>query len=309
MDKLFEEQRLGYEFALDRLIRDAKPKEIVSRCEAFGNLEDASEFEYGNVMMLRHLYGSGLGDFRTDFLSDLNQDDSVIDMLSRPSPDGFYDRQRFVRDRTDNFLLYALSFIDGWRYGDVKRGDAKRAQDVEERRRRLMVDRQIISKGLGNAIMITAPLERKLIEEFGMDSSEYDSMHTSSIDFVNEQEANPDNWRNVYLLVNEDSTDMDAPFPALPLESLKRFGLINGALSHAFLHFPVRNFSDNGYNYGSVNWTREGVNGVSLETDYGTVCKYMDNFDGPNVAITTLERSGYVRDLFQEQGAHVMTVS
>ncbi len=306
MDELFLAQRRGYDIALDKLIREAEPKDRMVRCDASLRVEERTEVEYRNTMLLKAIYDRGLGDFREPILAEGNAglDRFGWDLSSM----GHYDRQKVLREREDAVLAHFLHVIDG--YSDRSTGESVRNRGVEIRYLKNMVQRQIHSRGLRGDVMIPAALDRELNSR-GLDVSyDYDRIMEFSLDFVNRKGNKLDGARrNLYLLENEHHSEIEAPFPALAVEELKSQGIVNGLVKHAFLYFPVTD-GDNGYTYASSIWKLDCGRSAGSQSNQEDAARYLgDEFSGPRIAITTTDRSRYIKDLFEDNGCHIMTFS
>jgi hypothetical protein len=304
MNELLVEQRQGYNLALDRLIRVAEPKDRRVRCEASLKLEEGTEVEYRNTMILRRIYDGGLGEFRQQILdegnSELEKFDWKFDSL------GHYDKQRAFRSREDTILADFMGVIENY---SGRGGEPSKDRNVEIRYLKNMVDRQIHSRGLPGDVMIPVALN-KALSNGGLDTSDnYDRVFSFSLNFVNGygnklQGAKP----NIYL-INHDEHPISSNrhFPSGSLEILRGWGIIgDGPLRHYFLHFSIGNDS-------TIQIPRdENVNNnqvISQELGGfpGLISRYTNGeFNRPRFAITGISHVDELKHEFTNNGYNIL---
>jgi len=230
-----------------------------------------------------------------------------------PSP-GFSSWQQAFRKNEDDKLTYAREFIDIFD-DNFSRGEFEQDPKLDLAYRALMIERQVVVNNLSIGSQIIPKMVKGLEIKFGQDVSHKKALKyaVEFMDMVCAYENKIDDLRNVYLLVNEGSSEINNPFPASPILQLNDWGIVGRQLDHSFIHFPVINYGMS-FESGSLSVIRTSEDSErhhSLEDHRDIAVKYFekDRFLGPKVAITTPDKMDYVKKLFEDQGAYVMALS
>ena len=301
MDELLVEQRKGYDLALDRLIRISEPKDRKLRADASLRLEESTEVEYRNTMILRGIYDAGLGEFRQAILDEgnagLEKFDWKFDSL------GHYDRQGAFRSRENAVLGEFLEIIGNY---SGRGGEPSKDRKVEIRYLKNMVERQIHSRGLPGDVMIPVALDRALHDE-GLDASQdYGRIIDFSLDFVNGQGNELKREKpNAYLIVHDEHPiSSSGHFPGGSLEVLRNWGVMgDGSLKHYLFHFP----GDGGSSIQIVRGESTDLNSAVSGVLEGLASKYLNGeFKGPKFAITNSRHTGELIRTFSIEGYNIV---
>lgn len=301
MNDLFNRQRRGYSFRLDEIIRESKSEEIKLRCDSFINLEELSELKYKELVILRKIFNDGLSRFESVIIKELNKEISNNFRLENSS--GHYSRQRAVRNLVDQVLDYSFSFVDNWEKS-ITRRNSERSREVEVVYRKLIIDREIMSRGIKDSFCLSYNLNLALNDKFKDNNDCYDDMLDFSLKFIGDYGNNLlEEKNNIYLLVHENEyISIERPFPSEPLERLKKLGVVGDSLQHYFMHFPVSNYNIQD-NYFSVIFSQENMDLELMMKKHDLVADiYSDNikFPSPKIAITVVKRANYIKNLFSK---------
>ncbi|MEK6914218.1 MAG: hypothetical protein AABW83_01065 [Nanoarchaeota archaeon] len=313
MDNLFHRQRRGYGLRLDEIInesiRRSRSEEINLRCDSFINLEENSEHNYFNLSILRKIFNYGLSRFKSVILKELNEN---LSKIKGKSYNGHYSRRRAIRTVMDEALCCSYEFIDNWEKG-IKRIMSERNEKLEKEYRELMVDREIVSKGIKDSFLIKYNLEDCLNDNIFLDKNDYDSILDFSLKFIqNFVKKNLDERTNIYLFVNENSLSYKFPFPGGMIELLKKCGIIGDSLEHYFLHFPVEDCGY--YNHSDKYFSSVFPNAIDFETvryRHDIIARFYkedSRFLYPKVAITVPDRINYLKNIFNNLNFNVVTI-
>lgn len=301
MNDTFTRQRRGYSLRLDELIRESRPEDIKLRCDSFIFLEQSSEFRYMELMILKKIFNDGLSKFESAVLNELNE--KIINNFRLENDNSHYSRQRNVRNIVDKSLDYSFYFIDNWE-GNISRGESEKNKNIEESYRKLMVDREIMSRGLKDSISLIYNLDSVLNDKF-KDNKNYNEILDFSLKFIGDYGKNIlEERNNLYLLVHENEyISIERPFPSGPLERLKKFGVVGDSLQHYFIHFPVLDYNLQD-NYFSAVFPQENIDLELMMKKHDLIADiYSDNvkFPSPKIAITVIERADYIKNLFSKK--------